>query len=137
MHIILQACIKIAKLLINFLDIGKKVIQKLTYLNQFTFILHLFIDIWYTLYVKLLIYVCDRLCIVHTTSEVFFSVLSMVLRSGYLKCYLNQASSFKIIAVGSRVSRKLDLYSNHNYAENNLQSLTFAVITFVCICLQC
>ena len=57
------------------------------------------------------------------------------LRSGYSKFQLNQASSFEVIALDSRASEKIDLYSNHT--ENKLQPLTFAAITLVCICLQC
>ena len=56
------------------------------------------------------------------------------LRSGYLKFQLNQASSFEVIALDSKASKKLDLYWNH--IENKLQALTFAAITFVNICLQ-
>ena len=49
------------------------------------------------------------------------------LRSGYSKFQLNQASSFEVIALDSRASKKIDLYSNHT--ENKLQVLTFAAIT--------
>ena len=49
------------------------------------------------------------------------------LRSGYSKFQLNQASSFEIIALDSRASKKINLYSNHT--ENKLQALTFAAIT--------
>ena len=49
------------------------------------------------------------------------------LRSGYSKFQHNQASSFEVIALDSRASKKIDLYSN--YTENELQALTFAAIT--------
>ena len=57
------------------------------------------------------------------------------LRSGYLKFQLNQASNFEVIALDSRMSKKINLHSNHT--ENKLQALTFAAITLLCICLQC
>jgi len=41
----------------------------------------------------------------------------------------------EVIALHSRASKKIDLYSNHT--ENNLQVLTFAAITFICTCLWC
>jgi len=56
------------------------------------------------------------------------------LRSGHLKFHLNQASSFEVIALDSRASKKIDLYSNHT--EIKLQALTFIAITLVCICVQ-
>ena len=49
------------------------------------------------------------------------------LRSEYSKFQLNQASNFEVIALDSRASKKIDLYSNHT--ENKLQALTFAAIT--------
>ena len=64
-----------------------------------------------------------------------FSVFCTVLKSEFLKFQLNQASSFEVIALDSRVSKKIDLYSNHT--ESKLQTLTFTAITLVCICLQC
>ena len=35
------------------------------------------------------------------------------LRKGYSKFQLSQANSFEVIALDSRVSKKIDLYSNH------------------------
>ena len=43
-------------------------------------------------------------------------------------------NSFGIIALDSRKSKKIDLYSD--YTKNQLQALTFAAITSVCISLQ-
>ena len=43
-------------------------------------------------------------------------------------------SSFGIISLDSRKSKKIDLYSD--YTENKLQALTFAAITSVCISVQ-
>ena len=69
-----------------------------------------------------------KTCIVYTTSEFFFSFSKhylQCLKSGYFQ--LNQASSFEVIALNSRASKKIDLYSNHT--ENKLQALTFPAIT--------
>jgi len=43
------------------------------------------------------------------------------LKSEYSKFQLNQASSFEVIALDSRASKKIDLYSNHT--ENNYKRL--------------
>jgi len=73
--------------------------------------------------------------IIHTTSDFlkFYKHYLQCLRSGYSKVQLNQVSSFEVIALDSRVSKKIDLYSNHT--ENKLQALAFTAITQVCICL--
>ena len=68
-------------------------------------------------------------------NPIFFSALSTVFKEWVFKIQLNQATSFEVIALDSKVSKKIDLYSSHT--ENKLQVLTFAAITFVCICLQC
>ena len=74
--------------------------------------------------------------IVRTTSgkkKKLFSILFskhylQCLRSGYSKFQLNQASRlFEVIALDSRASKKIDLYSNHT--ENKLWALTFGAIT--------
>jgi len=70
--------------------------------------------------------------IVRTTSDFFkkiFSVLSTVFKERVFKFQVNQASSFQVIALNSRASEKIDLYSSHT--ENKLQTLTFAAITLV------
>ena len=72
--------------------------------------------------------------IVCTTTNSYISYLQC-LRSVYLKFQPNQASSFEVIALDSRASKKINLYSNPT--ENKLQALTFTAITLVCICLQC
>jgi len=78
--------------------------------------------------------VSAKTCIVlHNFQKFFFSTLSTIFKEWVLKFQLNQASSFEVIALDSRASKKIDLYSNHT--ENKLQALTFAAITFVCICL--
>ena len=69
--------------------------------------------------------------IVLTTSIFFFSALSTVFKEWVFKIQLNQATSFEVIALDSKVSKKIDLYSSHT--ENKLQVLTFAAITFVSI----
>ena len=62
-------------------------------------------------------YMSVKTHIVHTTT--FFSQRYVqCLRSGYFKFQLNQASSFEVIALDSRASKKIDLYSNHT--ENKL-----------------
>ena len=67
--------------------------------------------------------------IVYTTSDFFLFSKHYLqcLRSGYSKFQLNQANSFEVIALDSRASKKIDLYSYHT--ENKLQVLTFAAIT--------
>jgi len=64
-----------------------------------------------------------KTCIVCTTYEFFLFCQHYLqcLRSGYLQFQLNQASSFEAIVLDSRVSKKIDLYSNHT--ENKLQAL--------------
>ena len=75
--------------------------------------------------------------ILRTTSKFFFifSALSTVFKEWVFKFQLNQISSFEVIALDSRASKRIDLYSNHT--ENKLQVLTFAAIILVYICLQC
>ena len=55
-------------------------------------------------------------------------------RNGSPKFQLSVECSFEIIALDSRKSKMIDLYSD--YTENKLQALTFAVITSVWISLQ-
>ena len=69
--------------------------------------------------------------IVRTTSEFLKKFSQCYLRREYLKFQLNQASSFQVIALNSRASEKVDLYSN--LTENKLQALTFAAITLVTV----
>ena len=77
-----------------------------------------------------------KTCIIHKTTDLIliFSALSTVIKE-YLKFQLNQASGFEVIALGSQVSKKIDLYNNHT--ENKLQVFTLVAITLVCICQQC
>ena len=67
------------------------------------------------------------------TSIFIFSPLSTVFKE-LQKFQLNQVRSFEIIALDSRASKKIDLYSN--CAESKLQALTFAAINLIYICLQ-
>jgi len=77
--------------------------------------------------------ICDPLSenlhSLHNLRFLFSQHYLQCLRSGYLKFQLNQASSFEFIALDSRVSKKIDLYSNH--IKNKLQALTFAAITLI------
>ena len=74
--------------------------------------------------------------LIHTTSN--FCLFSQ----HYYHCPRNRSSkfqpfvvsSFGIIVLDSRKSKKIDLYSD--YTENKLQALTFAAITSVWISLQ-
>jgi len=84
--------------------------------------------------------ICDRLSKNQHSSHNFQIFLSsqhylQCLRSGYLKFQSNQARGFEVIALDSRASKKIDLYSNHT--ENKLQALTFTAITLLSIRLQC
>ena len=57
------------------------------------------------------------------------------LRNGSPKFQPSVVCSFEIIALDSRKSKIIDLYSD--YTENKLQTLSFTVITSVWISLQC
>ena len=71
--------------------------------------------------------------IVCTASDFFSPHYVQCFRSEYLKLQMNRVCSFEAIALDSRGSKKIDLYSNQT--KNKLQALTFAAITLGCICL--
>ena len=77
-----------------------------------------------------MVHICDPLSENPHSSlnfQFFFLFFSTCLKSGHSKFQLNQSSSFEVIALDSRASKKIDLYSNHT--ENKLQALTFTAIT--------
>ena len=62
--------------------------------------------------------------IIHTTSDLFFIFSQWLV--GHLNFQLNQTSSFEVIGLDSRASKKIDLYSNHT--DFKLQVFTFLAI---------